>query len=61
MTYVVEVTRTDHRTGETLTWRDRNQYKTFHGAQRAAMGWNSVTRPDGRTTTIETMGRVVSK
>lgn len=57
--YVIEITRIDHRTGETRTWKDRKRYKTLHGAQQAALGWSSVTRPDGRMTTVETLGKVI--
>jgi len=61
MRYLVEITRIDHRTGETRTWRDQRRYKTLGGAQRAACRWNSIMRPDGKTPTIETAGRVVSR
>lgn len=61
MKYMVEVTRIDHRAGEVRTWRDKKRYKTLRNAEKAAMGWNNVTRPDGKTTTTDTMGRVVCK
>lgn len=59
MMFAFEVTKVDHRTGLTQTWRDRKRYRTLQGAQKAAIGWNSVTRPDGKTTTFETIGRVI--
>jgi len=59
MTYIIEVTRVDYRTGEKQTRRDRKRYKTLQGAKRAAIGWNSVTRPDGRKATVETKGKVI--
>jgi len=57
--YCIEITRKDLLTGEVRTWRDRKRYRTLAGAQRAAISWNSVTKPDGRTATTETSGRVV--
>ena len=57
--YAIEITKIDHRTGEVRTWRDKKRYKTLRNAEKAAMGWNSITRPDGKTTTTESTGRVV--
>lgn len=60
MRYRVEVTKIDHRTGKVSTWRDRRLYKTFRGAEKAAMRWNVVTRRPGEPAVSETTGRVVA-
>jgi len=57
--YIDEVTKIDHRTGEVRTWRDRKRYKTLRSAENAAMGWNTVSKPDGRNIATESRGRVV--
>jgi len=57
--FFVEITKINHLTGEVRTWRDRKKYKTLGGAERAAIARNSITKPDGKTTIAETMGRVI--
>jgi len=60
MVYAVEITKTDHQTGEVRSWTDKRRYKTRIGADRAAARWSSICRPDGRTAVSETMGRVIA-
>jgi hypothetical protein len=57
--FIVEVTKTDYRTGEVKTWRDRKHYKTERGATNAAASWNVTTKPNGKDIVSETQGRVI--
>jgi hypothetical protein len=57
--FFVEVTSKNCVTGKSSVVRLKKRYKLRANAELAAARMNMVVRPDGKTTTCETWGKVI--